>query len=90
MKIRTLFITAASVVALSSTGMADDHLVNAENHGLKAGSTGAIQGDHGEGQGSWFTGKDVVTPASGANEDFPNLNTTDHCLDPKNPHCPLP
>ena len=90
MKIRTLFLVTASVIALSTTAMADDHLVNALEHGLKPGSTGAIQGDNGKGQGSPFAGEDRVTPASAANEEFPNVNTKDHCVDPKNPHCALP
>jgi hypothetical protein len=88
MKIRTLFIVTASAIALSTTALADDHLVNALDHGLKPGSTGAIQGDHGEGQGSPFVGADQVTPASGANED--RVDHKDHCADPKNPHCALP
>ena len=34
MKTRTLFVTVASVIALGSTAMADDHLFNAQQHGL--------------------------------------------------------
>src|SRR5262245_2750324 len=70
MKIRTLFITAASVVALSSAAMADDHHANAHEHGLstKPDSFPAIFNDevlgHGAGQGSPFFGEDTAVPAS--------------------------
>jgi|SRR5262245_1071248 len=50
MKIRTLLITAASVIALSGTAMADDHLFNAMQHGLdpmhNQNSKGVANSDH--------------------------------------------
>jgi hypothetical protein len=69
--------------------MSDDHLVNALEHGLQPDRPAVIL-DKGKGQGSPFAGEDRVTPASEANEEFPNVNTKDHCLDPRNPHCTLP
>ena len=38
MKIHTVVIAAASLLAFASLAKADDHLVNALDHGLKAGS----------------------------------------------------
>src|SRR5262245_4721293 len=71
MKIRTLLITAASVIALSSTAMADDHHANAESpgHGLstKPNSPALINDlmlGRGAGQGSPFFGHDTAVPAS--------------------------
>ena len=60
MKTRTLFITVASVIALSSTAMADDHLFNAQQHGLlnNLHSQGFANGDKAPGQGSPFSGAD--------------------------------
>jgi hypothetical protein len=52
MKIRTLLITAASVIALSGTAMADDHLANAMDHGLSGNpnSQGPANSDNRPGQ----------------------------------------
>src|SRR5262245_40728377 len=69
MKIRTLLITAASVIALSSAAMADDHHANAVEHGLsnKPNSPALINDlilGRGAGQGSPFVGHDTAVPAS--------------------------
>ena len=93
MKIRTLIIAAASVVVLSSTSMADDHLFNAERHGLLGNthSQGINNGDEAPGQGSPFMGADTRTPASRTIEEkFPDFSFKDRCLDPANPECTLP
>ena len=92
MKIRTLFISVASVIALSSTAMADDHLFNAQQHGLldNPHSQGFANGDKAPGQGSPFAGADTHTPASATVEDKPNVNIKERCLDPANPKCQLP
>ena len=90
MKIRTLFIAAASVIAFSSIAMADDHLFEALQHGLQVDSQGFINGDRGKGQGSPFSGGDTHTPASAAVEDKPHVNIKERCLDPDDPMCELP
>ena len=82
MKIPTLFITAASVIALSGTAMADDHLFNALQHGLlnNPNSQGFANGDNrpgqsdnsgtpAPGQGDPFFGSDNAVPASATIED---------------------
>jgi hypothetical protein len=94
MKIRTLFITAATVIALSSTAMADDHLFNAEQHGLLGRDPnfpGIVHGDPAPGQGSPFMGEETRTPASLTIEQkFQDFPFKDRCLDPANPKCTLP
>jgi hypothetical protein len=91
MKIRSLVITAASVIALSSTAMADDHLSNAlDKGGLKADSP-AVANDElgrGAGQGSPFSGEDTQIPASRTIEEV-NLTIIKQC-DPGNPGRCLP
>ena len=79
MKIRTLFITAASVIVLSSAAMADDHLVNALAHGLAGKPDSPALNDHGQGQGSPFMGEDTHTPASATAEEKPNVNIKERC-----------
>src|SRR5262245_55141692 len=84
MKTRTLIITAASVIALSSSAMADDHLSNATalGHGLfdNPNSQGVANSDHrpgqsvnsgttAPGQGSPFFGMDQQVPASATIEE---------------------
>jgi len=84
MKTRTLFITVASVIALSSTAMADDHLSNAKEHGLNpdfnSHSQGVANSDNrpgqsvnsgttAPGQGSPFFGNDQQVPASATIEE---------------------
>jgi hypothetical protein len=77
MKIRTLLITTASVIALSGAAMADDHLANAQDHGLSdnPNSQGTANSDNrpgqsdnsgtpAPGQGSPFFGLDTQVPAS--------------------------
>ena len=70
MKTRILFIIAASVIALSSTAMADDHLLQALSKGLDPNGVGADMGNHGVGQGSPFFGNDTQVPASATIEDL--------------------
>jgi hypothetical protein len=66
MQIRTLFIGAA-LIALSNVAMADDHLFQAQQHGLSSTNTnsqGFAHGDQAPGQGSPFTGQETKTPAT--------------------------
>ena len=76
MKMLTAFIAGASLIALSGVAKADDHLFQAEQHGLHAGSQASTRshafttnraghsGDLAPGQGSPFTGEDTQTPAT--------------------------
>src|SRR5262245_55443937 len=70
MKIRTLVITAASVIAFSSSAMADTHLFNAEKlgHGLFGRDPDTLPGirhaNPTPGKGSPFAGADQQVPAS--------------------------
>jgi hypothetical protein len=103
MKIRTLLITAASVIALSGAAMADDHLANAQDHGLSGNpnSQGAANSDNrpgqsdnsgtpAPGQGSPFSGEDTHTPSSATVEEKHADKIKERCLDPANPKCTLP
>lgn len=77
MKIHPL-MTAATVLLITTCGVAqaDDHLFQAQQHGLKTGSTASStthafttnsaghSGDLAPGQGSPFTGHDTQTPAT--------------------------
>ncbi|CAN7578379.1 hypothetical protein LJR255_004164 [Pararhizobium sp. LjRoot255] len=77
MKIHTL-MTAAAVLLISTyaVAQADDHLFQAQQHGLKSGSTASStthafttnsaghSGTLAPGQGSPFTGHDTQTPAT--------------------------
>ena len=89
MKTRTLFITAASVIALSGTAMADDHLFNALQHGLQGKDVPALN-DNGQGQGSPFSGEDTHTPASATVEDKHADKIKERCDPPIPPKCQLP
>jgi hypothetical protein len=64
MKIRTILIASASLIAVGGVASADDHLFEALQHGLTQDSQGFISGDHAPGQGSPFTGEETKTPAT--------------------------
>ncbi|ESY67882.1 hypothetical protein NKJ90_06790 [Mesorhizobium sp. M0051] len=72
MKTHTLILAAAGVSLLAFTGLAsaDDHLVNALEHGLSADgqpfhtNKAGHSGDLAPGQGSPFAGADTQTPAT--------------------------
>jgi hypothetical protein len=66
MRIPVLIISAASLVALGGIAKADDHLFNAQQHGLMNNdhSQGVEHSDEAPGQGSPFVGADTQTPAS--------------------------
>ena len=70
MKTYSVILAGASLLALVSIAQADDHLVNALDHGLKPGSQPFQEnptlrdGDKAPGQGSPFAGHDTHTPAT--------------------------
>ncbi|HTJ58006.1 MAG TPA: hypothetical protein VL418_10635 [Devosiaceae bacterium] len=70
MKIRTLIIAGASLIAIAGVARADDHLFNALQHGLTTDSQPFVtnkaghSGDLAPGQGSPFAGADTKTPAT--------------------------
>ncbi|MGG7536324.1 hypothetical protein [Rhizobium sp. 12,4] len=76
MNIHPLITAAFLLISTCGVAQADDHLFQAEQHGLKSGSTAAstthafttnIAGHSGTlapGQGSPFTGHDTQTPAT--------------------------
>jgi hypothetical protein len=78
MKTRTLFIVGASLMASIGIARADDHLFNAQQHGLSLDSQpfqtnkAGHSGDLAPGQGSPFVGADTKTPAT--DTDAANLN----------------
>ncbi|PDS95968.1 hypothetical protein CO659_20800 [Rhizobium sp. S9] len=76
MKIHHLITAAFLLISTCGVAQADDHLFQAEQHGLKSGSTAAStthafttnsaghSGTLAPGQGSPFTGHDTQTPAT--------------------------
>ncbi|WFP61883.1 MULTISPECIES: hypothetical protein [unclassified Mesorhizobium] len=72
MKKHALILAAAgvSLIALAGFARADDHLFNAEQHGLSPDSQpfqtnkAGHSGDLAPGQGSPFTGEETKTPAT--------------------------
>ncbi len=72
MKKHTLILAAAgvSLIAFAGFARADDHLFNAEQHGLSTDSQpfqtnkAGHGGDLAPGQGSPFTGEETKTPAT--------------------------
>lgn len=76
MTTRMLIIASAAVLALGGLAQADDHLFNAQQHGLSSGSQASSNtqafttnpaghsGDLAPGQGSPFTGEETKTPAT--------------------------
>ena len=81
MKPYVIILAGASLLTFASFARADDHLVNALDHGLKPDSQpfqenpAGHSGDLGLGQGSPFVGEDTHTPAtdSEAAEDHANV-----------------
>ncbi|MER8443428.1 hypothetical protein NKH52_09520 [Mesorhizobium sp. M1066] len=65
-----LAVTGASLLALTGLAKADDHLVNALQHGLSDDghpfqtNQAGHSGDLAPGQGSPFAGEDTQTPAT--------------------------
>lgn len=70
MKRTLLILTGLSLAALTSAAIADDHLYEALQHGLKADSQpfqtnpAGHSGDLAPGQGSPFAGGDTQTPST--------------------------
>ncbi|MER8419916.1 hypothetical protein [Mesorhizobium sp. M1329] len=72
MKTHSLILaaTGASLLAFTGLAKADDHLVNALDHGLKADSQpfqtnkAGHSGDLAPGQGSPFSGEETKTPST--------------------------
>jgi hypothetical protein len=66
MRIPFVIIAASSLIALGGIANADDHLFQAELHGLanNPNSQGIIHGDKAPGQGSPFAGEETHTPSS--------------------------
>jgi hypothetical protein len=70
MKTHALIFAGASLLALTGLAKADDHLVNALEHGLKADSQpfqtnkAGHSGDLAPGQGSPFAGEETKTPST--------------------------
>jgi hypothetical protein len=68
--VREILIVGAGVVALTGAAMADDHLLNALDHGLTPDSQpfttnpAEHSGDLAPGQGSPFGGDELHTPSS--------------------------
>ena len=66
MRLHITLVACAALIALAGIARADDHLAQAEEHGL-AGNThsqGIAHSDEAPGQGSPFFGKDTQTPAT--------------------------
>ena len=80
MKTFIVIIAGASLLALASIARADDHLAEALEHGLKAGSQPFLDnpaghsGDLAPGQGSPFFGHDTHTPATDTEKAQENAN----------------
>ena len=70
MKRYAIIFAGASLLTLASLAKADDHLVNALDHGLKPDSqlfqenSAGHSGDLAPGQGSPFVGDDTHTPST--------------------------
>ena len=70
MRTRALIITGVALIAFGGLARADDHLVNALEHGLSPDSRAfetnkaGHSGDLAPGQGSPFAGEDTQTPAT--------------------------
>jgi hypothetical protein len=82
----TALIAAVSLIALQGIANADDHLFNAQQHGLAPGGKAITQsrafttnraghsGDLAPGQGSPFRGEERQTPASAVGAAQPHAN----------------
>jgi hypothetical protein len=72
MKMRTITVASAILVAFIGFARADDHLFQAEQHGLGDNTHSQVftvnpadhSGELAPGQGSPFTGSDTKTPAT--------------------------
>jgi hypothetical protein len=70
MKTRTLLVAGIASIAFAGIAKADDHLFQAEQHGLSEDSQpfqtnkAGHSGDLAPGQGSPFTGEETKTPAT--------------------------
>ena len=80
MKTHALIIAAAGLIALAGMAKADDHLFDAQQHGLSEDSRpfelnkAGHSGDLAPGQGSPFTGHDLQTPATDTEKANENAN----------------
>jgi hypothetical protein len=80
MKMHALVIAAAGLIALTGMAKADDHLFDAQQHGLSEDSRpfelnkAGHSGDLAPGQGSPFTGHDMQTPATETEKANENAN----------------
>jgi hypothetical protein len=85
MKALTITLAATALILLTAVAAADDHLFQAQQHGLAAGSNGGTNsnafvtnpaghsGNDASGQGSPFTGNDTVTPSSDQGQAHANV-----------------
>lgn len=70
MNTRVIIVAGAALMASAGLAVADDHLINALEHGLKPDSQpfdtnkAGHSGDLAPGQGSPFAGEDTQTPAT--------------------------
>jgi hypothetical protein len=76
MRMHALILAGALAIPLGGVALADDHLANAQSHGLSAGGTAdshnrafttnkaGHSGDLAPGQGSPFAGQDRQTPST--------------------------
>ena len=89
MKIRTPLIVSASLIACIAIANADDHLFDAQQHGLRSGTQASTNahaftenkaghsGDLAPGQGSPFAGNDTRTPATDTDAANDHAHVTD-------------
>jgi hypothetical protein len=73
----TLSIASVALIAFLGVAKADDHLFNAQQHGLSTNvhSQGFANGDKAPGQGSPFTGEETHTPATATQSAIDHANT---------------
>jgi hypothetical protein len=66
MRIPFVILSTVSLIALGGIAQADDHLVNAEDHGLadKLDGQAVMHSQEAPGQGSPFGGDETHTPSS--------------------------
>ena len=86
MKIHQALIAVVALVAFHGTSQADDHLFNAQKHGLRQGGKAITHtrafttnragrsGDLAPGQGSPFSGEERQTPSSAVGAARPHAN----------------
>ena len=75
----TLSFASVSLIAFLGVAKADDHLANAQLHGLSNNvhSQGFVNGDKAPGQGSPYAGLDTKTPATDTAAANANSNVKD-------------